>query len=427
MALQYDELVKAQTEKPVTYGQQGQVITLDQMQPVPSVTVPSPDYTTINSSAGSLVSGVETANKTLANYIKQATPAPTTTETSIQDILNSYVETTKANTGREAYQIEQQNALKVPEFQTQIADLNTQIQTGLADLNKMDVESLKAQEALQNQPMVSKAVVSAQTSGLQRTQALERAAKSSEIALLQARQLGLNGQLQTALSLADKAVELKYKPIEDELKVKEAQLKALEPLYNAEQKIRAEARQRMYDDEKQKIADEKEKAKANLNLALENNVKTKFVNKNGEFFDVNSGVAFPDAQSFFKASGVNSFEEAYYKGLVTDVSPNKLTFTTENVDGNQVRFGFDQTGKIVSKVVLGKVKTGSGTGVKTTLKEDIQSMQQEISTVIGKDGYISPENWKVALKNWQDAGYSAASFKTNFQNYINPADPQDYK
>jgi len=63
----------------------------------------------------------------------------------------------------------------------------------------------------------------------------------------------------------------------------------------------------------------------------------------------------------------------------------------------------------------------------TTEQEDIASMKGQLASVKGGDGYVSPEDWKTALSAWQDAGYSAASFKTNFQNFINPADPQDYK
>lgn len=38
----------------------------------------------------------------------------------------------------------------------------------------------------------------------------------------------------------------------------------------------------------------------------------------------------------------------------------------------------------------------------------------------GGDGLVSPSVWKAALANWVNAGYSAASFASNFSNYKNP-------
>jgi hypothetical protein len=91
-----------------------------------------------------------------------------------------------------------------------------------------------------------------------------------------------------------------------------------------------------------------------------------------------------------------------------------------------------QTNTPDDKVDFNGIKTINPTSAstqttpKTTTKEAITSMKSEIAQVAGSDGYMSPQDYKTALDAWQKAGYSAASFKTNFSNYINPADKQDY-
>ncbi len=40
----------------------------------------------------------------------------------------------------------------------------------------------------------------------------------------------------------------------------------------------------------------------------------------------------------------------------------------------------------------------------------------------GPDGYVSPSDYKAALKAWVSDGYSAKDFNSQFANYINPAD-----
>lgn len=65
-------------------------------------------------------------------------------------------------------------------------------------------------------------------------------------------------------------------------------------------------------------------AAANQKTAQTLGVATQFVNENGKFYDANTGQTFETPEDFFKAAGVSSFEEAYSKGLITDVSNQQL-------------------------------------------------------------------------------------------------------
>lgn len=108
----------------------------------------------------------------------------------------------------------------------------------------------------------------------------------------------------------------------------------------------------------------------------------------------------------------------------------------------------DASGKqyiaIVSKGADGKLKTenvflgqgkapgGGGGGTKPTEAETKlfykQSMGNQLDTVRGADGYVSPENWRKARKAWTtNSPYGGADFNENFRSYVNPEHPQDYE
>lgn len=57
---------------------------------------------------------------------------------------------------------------------------------------------------------------------------------------------------------------------------------------------------------------------------------------------------------------------------------------------------------------------------------DFQQANNDLNKSKGIDKKVSPNTWKAAELNWVNAGYSAASFKSNFSNYINTSHAQDY-
>lgn len=53
-------------------------------------------------------------------------------------------------------------------------------------------------------------------------------------------------------------------------------------------------------------------------------------------------------------------------------------------------------------------------------KADFATVVGNLNGVKGKDGYVAPKDYNQALSDWLSAGYSSASFKTNFGSYANP-------
>ncbi len=61
-----------------------------------------------------------------------------------------------------------------------------------------------------------------------------------------------------------------------------------------------------------------------------------------------------------------------------------------------------------------------------TLQADIRQTSSNLGTVVGPDGFISPQAWKRAYGDWLAAGHQGKDFIDNFNQYVNPSDPQDY-
>jgi len=296
-------------------GQNTPVMTPDQafgnqQLPVPQSTAPSAGDT--------LMASVQPTVDSIAQSI---TTAPTATETKQQGILDSLASLTEQDTGKRQYELQQEQAQGVPDLQKQISDLTGQINVGNAEYQKLNADyNQKFANLGGNESVETKAVLAAQQAGLTRAADAAKASKAADVALLAARQQALNGNLQTALQLAQNATDARYAPIEDSIKVKQAQLQAIQPMLDKEQRTQALAQQTFLQRQQQEIADKKEQAKTNVQLALTSGVKTNFVNQNGTFFNAATGEAYATPQEFFKAANVSSFDEAYKKGLITDLS-----------------------------------------------------------------------------------------------------------
>lgn len=58
---------------------------------------------------------------------------------------------------------------------------------------------------------------------------------------------------------------------------------------------------------------------------------------------------------------------------------------------------------------------------------DFQGANNYLLSKVGGDQKVSPNVYRAAKQQWVNAGYSSASFDSNFGNYINTTHAQDYK
>ena len=270
--------------------------------PVTVPTVTSPD----NSSA--LIGG---AKATVDSVTQALTPTPTAEDNQQSSILNDISTLTGQDSGKAQAYLDAQQASGATQANADLTALNNKLKTMTAQYDQWQA-NLGG-----NGSVETSAVLAAQNAGLSK-------ARAADIGMVTAQIQAKQGDLKLATNTAHQAVDARYSTIEDNIKTKLAQLQALQPKLDAQQKLQALAQQKILNDQATQVAEEKAQAKENVGLALTAGVSTKFTNKNGQFFDTNTGKPFANPQDFFAAAGVSSFAEAYQKGLVTDVNNQKL-------------------------------------------------------------------------------------------------------
>lgn len=88
---------------------------------------------------------------------------------------------------------------------------------------------------------------------------------------------------------------------------------------------------------------------------------------------------------------------------------------------------YDKNGKLISseQKKVGTPKATTKTSQTTGFNEKTAktSMESQLKTVVGGDGYISPENYTIARNAWIQNGGNATRFDTLFKGYRNPNNP----
>lgn len=228
---------------------------VNSLSPATPINVPTPTPPD-TSSADALAAGGKATGKTLQDYINEQNTTPTAAENQNQSILDSIASLTGQDTGRAQAQINAEDATGATADRKALTDINNELTTKNASYEKM-FANLGG-----NGVAETSGVLAAQQAGLRRAQA-------ADIGLVTARAQVAQGNLTLALETANRAVDAKYTDIEDQLKVKQAQLEALKPTLAKEEKIKATALDRQYADQQQAIADKKQQEKDVTNLMLQ--------------------------------------------------------------------------------------------------------------------------------------------------------------
>lgn len=407
-------------------AQQPVVLQPTQATGAQNLTIPQPTNSMVQADA--TVAGAGQTTKGLDSYIQELTPKETSLDKQNKSLSDSLHSLYGLDTGKAKATLEEEGKAGLPDLKKRYADLNSQILTKTAEYEKMF-------SSLDTQSGVTTAVATAQQNGLRRSQA-------ADIGLLQARALGLQGQMNAAQDAVERAINLKYQGIEEEITAKERQMKLIEPMLTREQQKVANAQQLKLQDERERIVEEKSKAKINLTLAIESGVKTRFANKNGEFFEANSGVAFPDTVSFLKAAGVSTFAEAYQRGLVTDITPPVAEIDTQVITANGRSLLINtQTGETI-RDLGGAYKAGSSGGgggsslsyssaSKTGLKPSADTAS-EIKAWILANKRANPsipyfDLWGQLSDELNNQGLNASNFDAQFWEVLHPDGLTGYK
>lgn len=376
------------------------VISLDRLQPQQAVTLPTPVVSTTK--ADSAVAGATQTTKTLDQYIKEQTPTATAESTQSSALTQSLSSLLGETAGKTESLYAEEAKSGVPELSKQLSQLNSDILTGQAEYTTMKAQYDKLLTEAESKVKTMGSIRGEQQNIL-RNQAADLSLKGSEIALTQARAMGLQGQVEQAQKAAKMAVELKYAPIEDEIRIKQGQLSLLEPVLNKQEKILAAALDRQYADQKADIAEKKAKENQVMELMLNaasagadsqtlNNISNSpdlltaaqafgtfqtqqfnakqvqsagittpyAVTTAGEVWNSKTGYAYTSEQDFFTKTGMD-IQTAAQRGMVSPLKAAGLEWSEPYLMGGDYVQKNNQTGQI-RVAVNGSVGSGGGGG-----------------------------------------------------------------
>lgn len=328
--------------------------------------------------AGGMVAGAAAGVQSYNDYLAMLTPAETDTSKT-SDAITSQINTLLGqDIGRGAAQLSAEKSVGLPGLNRQVADINAQILSRTAQYNKLSV-------GLEGKPITMNSIIGGQ--------AQIRKAEAADIGLLQAVALGLQGQVAAAQGAADRAVDLKYDDIEQQIDIRLKQLDLLQPKLDAEEKRRSQALELYLNDQKDRAAEEKDSEKQFQNYKLD---------------AIAAGLTVEAAQ---KA------EQLYNQGRVDEAYATVAASTPKKVSSNSNSGGFTTTqvnkGASTAGVPIAEFKSydadtqnffinsaGKITDWKKYADEqkDLDTDPRELESAI--DGYDMPDAVKETLRRY---------------------------
>jgi len=242
------------------------VITPQALQPVAPVNITPQQPTEIPNIEGDIAFFNQLQNQQSAQE-QQLQVEKSSANQGIEDLLKQF-----SGQGTEQLGLEQQI---VNPIQTQIADLTGQIGVDIADYQKAAQQYEKLKTDLEvgvrgsGNADIRASMLFGQQGAIDRAKASELNVKASNIAVKQAQALALQGKADLAQRQIDRAIDLKYKGIEQEINIKKFQLDNIKENLTKEEKKRAEAQNYALNKEEKRIAEAKENEKAIQKMLLE--------------------------------------------------------------------------------------------------------------------------------------------------------------
>lgn len=170
--------------------------------------------------------------------IAQSATAETEAQKAEKSISKGILELIPQLQGQTQELATQQKALGLPEMRQNLQNINNQILQKQAELNQDEIRLAQSIQNIEDKPIAMEFITGQQQS-VQRNAQIARALKASEIGVLNATALGMQGNIALAQETAKQAVETKYAPYKEALETYKLQLEALTPLLNADEKKQA--------------------------------------------------------------------------------------------------------------------------------------------------------------------------------------------
>ena len=217
-----------------------------------------------------VVAGAEQTSKSIQDYIKMLEGPKSATQTKYDQLLAEVEGLLPQQGGRGAAQAAAEQATGVDILRKRLSEINSQILTKTAEYRALTTD-------VEGKPITMSSIIGSQAQ-IQRVMA-------SDIGMLQATALGMQGQLEAAQQAADRAVDLKYADVKDALDIRMSQLELIRGELTKQESIRADAIQMYYQDQQQKLAAQMatEKQLASFNLDAMNSYPSAGIGINDDY------------------------------------------------------------------------------------------------------------------------------------------------
>jgi len=173
--------------------------------------------------------------------------------------------------GRGAAQQQSDNKYGVNQFTQRDADLSAQRKSMMAEFNQSITQQRAEQanlEAGAGAKGLTTAMLGGQQAALARVREAENQTAAAKIGLLDAEILGNQGKLEAAQNAANRAVDLMYQDREATVNTKLKQIELYTPLFNANEKKKADALTFALNKENERLQTEKDNTKAIENMVI---------------------------------------------------------------------------------------------------------------------------------------------------------------
>jgi hypothetical protein len=212
----------------------------------------------------------------------------------------------------------------VTRYKQELNAINSQILAKEAEMNQDNINLIAQNRDIDRQTGMLASIVSGQQAKTIQDAQIIRALKSAEIGVLNARAIAKQGDINLAMDTAKQAVDVKFAPYKEALAVYQAQLEAIQPLLSKDEKKQAQAQQLKLDMAMKELDERKAKSKEIMSQVVASGLTQKFINRSGEFIRASDSKLYESPEEFFRDAGVKSFAEAYQRGLVGDLTMEKI-------------------------------------------------------------------------------------------------------
>ena len=242
------------------------VITPSSLNPVPTVNLAS-SFTPQPNLATGVVAGATANTNTFQNDYQryQDLQASQPKDSSLANMIASLSGDVQGLQGRGNAQLQAENATGVNRFNQELANLNSQRGSRLAAYNQSIASQREEQARLEagaGAKGLTTGMLFGQQAAVEKVRAAQNVQDTSEIGLIDAQILGAQGQILAAQTAANRAVDLEYQDREATVNTKLKQIELYKPLFDAEEKKKADALTYSLKKEEERLAEQKSNAKS---------------------------------------------------------------------------------------------------------------------------------------------------------------------